>query len=130
MVDDSTPFSSYSVNDVDAAKAFYQDTLGLDVAEQPEGLGLRLTTGGQVFLYPKDDHQPASFTVLNFAVDDIEATVDELIGKGVVMERYEGFDHDERGIAAPGEAPGPKIAWFKDPAGNVLSVLQVSPGGE
>lgn len=130
MVDDSTAFSSYSVDDVNAAKAFYQDTLGLDVAEQPEGLGLRLTTGGQVFLYPKDDHQPASFTVLNFSVDDIEATVDELTGKGVVMERYEGFDHDERGIADPGDAPGPRIAWFKDPAGNVLSVLQVSPGGE
>lgn len=126
MVDDSTAFSSYSVDDVAAAKAFYRDTLGLDVAEQPEGLGLRLATGGQVFLYPKDDHQPATFTVLNFAVDDIEATVDELTGKGVVLERYEGFEHDERGIAGG----SPRIAWFKDPAGNVLSVLQVSPGGD
>lgn len=121
MVDHSTAFSSYSVDDVEAAKAFYQGTLELDVAEQPEGLGLKLATGGQVFLYPKDDHQPATFTVLNFAVDDIEATIDELTAKGVVMERYANFEQDERGIAAG----TPRIAWFKDPAGNVLSVLQI-----
>ncbi len=120
MVDDSRAFSSYSVNDVAAAKAFYEGTLGLTVEEQPEGLGLNLSTGGSVFLYPKDDHQPATFTVLNFVVDDIEAAVDELTGKGVVMERYDGFAQDERGIASG----DPRIAWFTDPAGNVLSVLQ------
>ncbi len=123
MVDDSRAFSSYSVDDVAAAKDFYGGTLGLNVHEQPEGLGITLATGGAVFLYPKDNHEPATFTVLNFGVDDVGAAVDELTGKGVTMERYEGFDQDERGIAAgPG---GPHIAWFKDPAGNVLSVTQL-----
>jgi catechol 2,3-dioxygenase-like lactoylglutathione lyase family enzyme len=122
MVDDSRAFSSYSVNDVEAAKAFYQGTLGLNVTAQPEGLGINLATGGAVFLYPKDDHQPATFTVLNFLVDDIGAAVDELTAQGVTMERYDGFDQDERGIAAG--LGGPHIAWFTDPAGNVLSVTQ------
>jgi catechol 2,3-dioxygenase-like lactoylglutathione lyase family enzyme len=122
MVDDSRAFSSYSVDDVDAAKAFYGDTLGLNVTHQPEGLGITLGTGGQVFLYPKDDHQPAPFTVLNFMVDDLSAAVDELTGQGLPMERYDGFDHDDRGIVAGTD--GPHIAWFKDPAGNVLSVTQ------
>ncbi len=125
MFKDSKAFSGYSVDDVPAAKAFYEGTLGLDVTEQPEGLGLNLAGGGSVFLYPKDNHEPATFTVLNFPVDDIEAAVDELTGKGVTIERYEGFDHDERGIADPGGAPGPRIAWFKDPAGNIISVMQI-----
>jgi len=119
---DSSAFSGYSVDDIDAAKAFYGDTLGLKVTENPAGLGLELATGGTVFLYPKDDHQPATFTVLNFPVDDLDAAVDALTGKGVAVERYDGFAQDERGVAAP--APGPRIAWFKDPAGNILSVLQ------
>ena len=119
-MDDSGAFSSYSVDDLAAAKAFYEGTLELAVEELPQGLGVNLSTGGSVFLYPKGDHQPASFTVLNFRVDDIEAAVDELAGKGVSMERYKGFDQDERGIAAG----TPRIAWFKDPAGNVLSVVQ------
>src|SRR5687768_9659835 len=123
MVDDSRAFSSYSVDDVEAAKAFYQGTLGLNVTEQQEGLGINLATGGSVFLYPKGDHQPATFTVLNFMVDDIGAAVDELTAQGVTMERYDGFDQDERGIA-PG-VDGPHIAWFTDPAGNVLSVTQL-----
>lgn len=123
MVDDSKAFSSYSIDDVPAAKAFYQGTLGLDVTEQPEGLGLNLGAGGSVFLYPKDNHEPATFTVLNFPVDDLAAAVDELTAKGVTMERYDGFDQDERGIAAG--IDGPHIAWFKDPAGNVLSVMQI-----
>ena len=123
MVDDSRAFSSYSVDDVGAAKEFYGGTLGLNVDERPEGLGITLATGGSVFLYPKDNHEPATFTVLNFGVDDVEAAVDELSGKGVAMERYEGFDQDERGIAAG--TGGPHIAWFKDPAGNVLSVTQL-----
>jgi predicted enzyme related to lactoylglutathione lyase len=123
MVDDSRAFSSYSVDDVGAAKEFYGATLGLNVEERPEGLGISLATGGSVFLYPKDNHEPATFTVLNFGVDDVEAAVDELTAKGVTMERYEGFDQDERGIAAG--TGGPHIAWFKDPAGNVLSVTQL-----
>jgi catechol 2,3-dioxygenase-like lactoylglutathione lyase family enzyme len=123
MVDDSRAFSSYSVDDVGAAKDFYGGTLGLNVDERPEGLGITLATGGAVFLYPKDNHEPATFTVLNFGVADIGAAVDELTGKGVTMERYEGFDQDERGIAAG--TGGPHIAWFKDPAGNVLSVTQL-----
>ena len=122
MFKDSSAFSGYSVDDIDAAKAFYGDTLGLKVTENPAGLGLELATGGTVFLYPKDDHQPATFTVLNFPVDDLDAAVDSLTGKGVVMERYDGFEQDERGVAAP--EPGPRIAWFKDPAGNILSVMQ------
>ncbi len=122
MFNDSSAFSGYSVDDIDAAKAFYGDTLGLKVTENPAGLGLELATGGTVFLYPKDDHQPATFTVLNFPVDDLDAAVDSLTGKGVAMERYDGFEQDERGVAAP--APGPRIAWFKDPAGNILSVMQ------
>jgi catechol 2,3-dioxygenase-like lactoylglutathione lyase family enzyme len=122
MVDSSRAFSSYSVDDLDAAEAFYGTTLGLDVTRPPEGLGITLGTGGQVFLYPKDDHQPATFTVLNFMVDDLAAAVDELTGQGITMARYDGFDHDERGIVAGGD--GPHIAWFTDPAGNVLSVTQ------
>jgi catechol 2,3-dioxygenase-like lactoylglutathione lyase family enzyme len=122
MVDDSRAFSSYSVDDVEAARAFYQETLGLNVTPQPQGLGISLATGGSLFLYPKDNHQPATFTVLNFMVDDIAAAVDELTGKGITMERYDGFDQDERGIAAG--TGGPHIAWFTDPAGNVLSVTQ------
>jgi predicted enzyme related to lactoylglutathione lyase len=122
MVDSSRAFSSYSLDDLDAAEAFYGATLGLDVTRQPEGLGITLGTGGQVFLYPKDDHRPATFTVLNFMVDDIAAAVDELTGQGITMARYDGFDHDDRGIVAGPD--GPHIAWFTDPAGNVLSVTQ------
>ena len=123
MFKDSKAFSGYSVDDTPAAKGFYEGTLGLDVTEQPEGLALNLATGASVFLYPKDNHQPATFTVLNFPVDDIGAAVDELTGKGLTMERYEGFDQDERGIASG--PSGPHIAWFTDPAGNILSVMQI-----
>jgi len=122
MFKDSKAFSGYSVDDIDDARAFYGGTLGLKVTENPAGLGLDLATGGSVFLYPKEDHQPATFTVLNFPVDDLDAAVDSLTGKGVVMERYDGFDHDERGIAAP--STGPRIGWFKDPAGNILALMQ------
>jgi len=123
MLKDSKAFSGYSVDDVGAARSFYHDRLGLDVTEEPAGLGLKLATGGAVFLYPKENHQPATFTVLNFPVDDIEATVDALTEKGVAMERYDGLDQDDRGIADA--APGPRIAWFQDPAGNVLAVMQM-----
>jgi len=117
-------FSSFSVNDLQRAKEFYSQTLGLDVSETPEGLELH-TGNNTVFLYPKPNHTPASFTVLNFHVDDIDAAVDELNGLGVTLEHYELPDikTDERGIARGPEGPA-AIAWFKDPAGNILSVLQ------
>ena len=122
MLGQSQAFSGYSVDDVDAARDFYGGTLGLDVADDMGGLGLRLGTGCTVFLYPKPNHEPATFTVLNFPVDDIEATVEALRDAGITTERYDGFEQDERGIASTGD--GPRIAWFKDPAGNILSVLQ------
>ena len=123
MLRDSEAFSGYSVDDVAAARAFYADTLGLDVTEQDGMLTLALAGGGHVLLYPKPDHTPATFTVLNFPVPDIEAAVDGLTGRGVRFERYEGtpVETDARGIFRGG---GPLIAWFTDPAGNVLSVLQ------
>ena len=115
-------FSSFSVNDLQKAKDFYGQTLGLDISETPEGLELH-TGSNTIFLYPKPNHTPASFTVLNFSVADIEEAVDELTGLGVSLEHYNLPDikTDERGIC---RGPGPQIAWFKDPAGNILSVLQ------
>lgn len=122
MFKDAKAFSSFSVNDLKQAKEFYGQTLGLDVKENQEGLELR--TGGQsVFLYPKPNHTPASFTVLNFPVDNIETAVDELESLGIRLEHYDLPDMktDEKGIF---RGPGPQIAWFKDPAGNILSVLE------
>ncbi len=126
MFRDSQAFSGYSVDDVAKVKAFYADTLGLNVTEQPEGLGLQLAGGGSVFLYPKGDaHTPATFTVLNFPVDDIDAAVDALVQKGVKFERYDGMEQDAKGIARSDGEPGhgPSIAWFTDPAGNILAVM-------
>lgn len=117
-------FSGFAVTDVAAAKSFYGDTLGLEVTEQHGILTLHLATGATVIVYPKPDHTPATYTILNFPVDDIDAAVDELAGKGVTMVRYEGFEQDERGVFRGG---GPYIAWFTDPAGNILSVLQERP---
>lgn len=123
MFKEAKTFSSFSVTDLQKAKQFYSQTLGLDVKESPEGLELQLDDNS-VFLYPKPNHTPASFTVLNFAVDDIEKAVDELTGLGVKLEHYDLPDikTDERGIARGPR--GPIIAWFKDPAGNILSVLE------
>jgi catechol 2,3-dioxygenase-like lactoylglutathione lyase family enzyme len=123
MFKDSKAFSSFSVNDLKKAKEFYGGTLGLGVTETPEGLELKLTGGNTVFLYPKPNHTPASFTVLNFPVNNIEEAVDQLIEIGLRLEQYDLPDlkTDIRGIA---RGPGPKIAWFKDPAGNILSVLE------
>lgn len=118
-------FSGFSVDNVAKAKEFYSVTLGLTVEPDGVGVRLRLPGGGSVFMYPKPDHQPATFTILNFEVDDIDAAVDELAGSGVHLERYEGVAGiDEKGILR-GKAlnRGPDIAWFKDPAGNVLSVI-------
>lgn len=120
MLKDSTTFSSFAVDDVPRAKQFYADTLGLGVKDEMDGLVLELRSGN-VFVYPKEDYTPATFTVLNFEVDDVEAAVDELDAAGVRFERYEGFEQDEKGIARMPE--GPAIAWFTDPAGNIFSVV-------
>jgi catechol 2,3-dioxygenase-like lactoylglutathione lyase family enzyme len=123
MFKNTRAFSSFSANDLQKAKQFYGDTLGLKVTEEEMGvLMLHIAGGTQILVYPKDDHTPATSTVLNFPVDDIDKAVDELGQRGVTFERYKGFGQDEKGIAR-GET-GPYIAWFKDPAGNVLSVLQ------
>jgi catechol 2,3-dioxygenase-like lactoylglutathione lyase family enzyme len=127
MFKDSKAFSGFSTNDIDKAKDFYGTVLGLEVEMSPAPmamLSIHLATGGVVFAYPKDDHQAATFTILNFPVDDIDAAVAELSGKGVVFEKYEGMT-DDKGIARGiSRNMGPDIAWFKDPAGNILSILQ------
>ncbi len=124
MFKDSKAFSTYSTNDIPTAKQFYGETLGLEVTEQMDGLGLQLAGGGSVFIYPKDDHEPATFTVLNFAVDDVDAAVDRLTEAGVRFEQYEGeLQTDEKGVFR-GDGEAPTIAWFKDPAGNILSVIE------
>ena len=123
MFKEAKSFSSFSVNDLQKAKEFYGEKLGLDVSQTPEGLELH-TDDNVVFLYPKPNHTPASFTVLNFSVDDIEAAVDELNSLGINLEHYNLTDikTDQRGIARGPH--GPTIAWFKDPAGNILSVVE------
>jgi catechol 2,3-dioxygenase-like lactoylglutathione lyase family enzyme len=123
MFENTKAFSGFSVDDVAAAKRFYGETLGLRVSEQNGLLTLHIAGDRDTLAYPKDDHTPASFTILNFPVDDIEAAVDVLAERGVSFERYAGTDleTDEKGIFRGG---GPLIAWFKDPAGNVLSVIQ------
>ena len=121
MLRDSHGFSGFSTDDIPRAREFYADTLGLQVSEANGMLTLELAGGGRVILYPKPDHQAATFTVLNLPVPDIDAAVDTLTRAGVVFERYEGAGQDARGIA---RAYPPPIAWFKDPAGNILSVIQ------
>jgi len=124
MFKDTKAFSGFSVNDLDAARAFYGDTLGLDVSDGDMGLMLMIAGTNGTFVYPKPDHTPATYTILNFPVDDIDAAVDELMAKGVTFERYEGMT-DDKGIARGlSMNRGPDIAWFKDPAGNILSILQ------
>jgi catechol 2,3-dioxygenase-like lactoylglutathione lyase family enzyme len=123
MFKDSKAFSTFSADDISRAKRFYGETLGLDVSDEMDGLALHLAGGGEVFIYPKEDHVPATFTVLNFPFEDVDEAVDRLTAAGVTFERYEGFEQDEKGIARGGEDRGPTIAWFKDPAGNILSVL-------
>jgi catechol 2,3-dioxygenase-like lactoylglutathione lyase family enzyme len=122
MFTNTEAVASFAVLDLEAARAFYADTLGLKTSEGPEGvLLLHIEGANPTIVYPKPDYAPATYTVLNFPVDDIEQAVDALVEKGVTFERYEGFDQDERGIAHAG---GPLIAWFRDPAGNILSVLK------
>ncbi len=122
MFKDTNAFSGFSVRDVDEARRFYGDTLGIETSVDHGLLTLHLAGGSRPTLaYPKPDHTPADFTILNFEVDDIEAAVDELSARGVEFLRYDGMEQDERGIMRAG---GPYIAWFTDPAGNILSVLQ------
>jgi catechol 2,3-dioxygenase-like lactoylglutathione lyase family enzyme len=126
MLRDSKAFSGFSVNNLAKAKDFYGKTLGVDVADGPMGtLELRLAGGATVFVYPKDNHEPATYTVLNFPVPDVEKAVDQLSAKGVKFEHYNTPDiaQDKKGIARGPE--GPPIAWFKDPAGNIVSVLEL-----
>jgi catechol 2,3-dioxygenase-like lactoylglutathione lyase family enzyme len=128
MFKDTKAFSSFSVPDLGAAKQFYGETLGLDVVETPEGLELRIAGSTPVFIYPSDSYTAPKHTVLNFPVDDIEAAVDELSRRGVTMEQYDlpEIKTDEKGIFRDGGEVGPTaIAWFKDPADHVLSVLQI-----
>ncbi len=129
MLQDSPAFSSFSVDDIAAAKKFYSQILGLKTTDI-EGMGmlrLHLAGGGVINIYPKDDHKPATFTVLNFPVSNIDKTVDELDKQGVAFERYDGMHQDDKGIARGIAAnQGPDIAWFTDPAGNILAVMQLS----
>ncbi len=121
MFGDTKAFSGFAVNDIGKAKRFYGDTLGVKVTEENGLLTLHLGGGTSVLVYPKADHTPATFTVLNFPVDDIDKAVGELASRGVRFESYPGLATDEHGVFRDG---GPDIAWFTDPAGNVLSVLQ------
>jgi catechol 2,3-dioxygenase-like lactoylglutathione lyase family enzyme len=123
MFTSTKAYSGFAVDDIPKAREFYEGTLGLKVStEGEELLTLHLADGRDTLIYPKPDFEPATYTILNFVVDDIEGAVDDLTSRGVSMERYEQFDQDERGIAHPGNGGGPRIAWFTDPAGNILSV--------
>jgi catechol 2,3-dioxygenase-like lactoylglutathione lyase family enzyme len=124
MFENTKAFSGFSVDDIPRAKQFYGETLGLRVSEEDGMLTLHIAGDRPTLVYPKADHSPASFTILNFPVDDVEKAVDELTARGVRFERYEGteIETDEKGVFRGG---GPLIAWFKDPAGNVLSVIQL-----
>jgi catechol 2,3-dioxygenase-like lactoylglutathione lyase family enzyme len=118
--------NSFAVDDIGKAKEFYEGTLGLTTTSLSEEFGvmaLHLAGGRDTLVYAKEDFVPATYTILNFEVDDVESAVDDLASAGVGFERYDGFDQDEKGIAT---GPGPKIAWFKDPAGNVMAVLEQS----
>jgi len=122
MFKDTKAFSGFSVNDIGKAKEFYGQTLGLEISEAHGMLTLKIAGGSRIVIYPKPNHAPATFTILNFPVDNIEKAVDGLTGRGVRFEHYEGaLNTDEKGIH---RGEGPKIAWFKDPAGNILSVLE------
>jgi len=121
MLANSKAFSGFAVPDIEAAREFYADTLGLEVSEENGLLTLHLAGDRPTLIYPKPDFEPASYTILNFPVDNIEQAVDDLSERGVRFETYDGFDQDERAIFRGG---GPPIAWFKDPAGNVLSVIK------
>jgi catechol 2,3-dioxygenase-like lactoylglutathione lyase family enzyme len=120
---ESKAFSGFAVDDLEKARAFYEETLGVRVTDEGGLLTLHLAGGARpTLVYPKGDYVPATYTILNFPVEDVDAAVDALVARGVAMERYPGMDQDERGISR--DPNGPRIAWFEDPAGNILSVLQ------
>ncbi len=122
MLSNTPAFSGFAVPDIDAARDFYANTLGLKVTDEEMGvLTLHLAGDRPTMIYPKPDHAPATYTILNFQVEDIDAAVDELSSRGVTFERYDGFPQDDKGVMRD---QGPDIAWFKDPAGNILSVIQ------
>jgi catechol 2,3-dioxygenase-like lactoylglutathione lyase family enzyme len=121
MFTNTKAFSGFAVPDLAKAKEFYGDTLGVKTSEEYGLLTLHIAGDRDVLVYPKPDHAPATYTILNFPVDDIDNVVDQLTARGVQFERYDGMEQDEHGIHRGG---GPYIAWFKDPAGNILSVLQ------
>jgi catechol 2,3-dioxygenase-like lactoylglutathione lyase family enzyme len=123
MLTDSKAFSGFAVDDLERARAFYGDTLGLEtsVIDAAGIVTLHLAGDRDTLIYEKPDFVPATYTILNFPVDDVESAVDELAAKGVTFERYDGFEQDDKGIA---RGSGPTIAWFKDPAGNILAVLE------
>jgi catechol 2,3-dioxygenase-like lactoylglutathione lyase family enzyme len=123
MFADTKAFSGFAVPDLKEARAFYEGTLGLRVSEEHDLLTLHLAGDRDTLVYPKPDHAPATYTILNFPVDDVEAAVDTLQERGVQFERYDGIEQDARGISL--DPNGPRIAWFKDPAGNILSVLEL-----
>jgi catechol 2,3-dioxygenase-like lactoylglutathione lyase family enzyme len=131
MFKDTPAFSGFSATNLDEIETFYKDVLGLDVERQAPPMDfvtLKLATGGRVLVYPKENHEPATYTVLNFPVKDVGKAVDELIAKGVTFEKYDGMEQDEKGIAWGSKTnQGPDIAWFTDPAGNILSVLSEDP---
>jgi catechol 2,3-dioxygenase-like lactoylglutathione lyase family enzyme len=121
MFEKSKAFSGFAVDDLEKARAFYGETLGIKTSEENGLLTLHLAGGLDTLIYPKEDHIPATYTILNFPVDDIDAAVDALVASGVRFERYPGMEQDENGIQ---RAEGPPIAWFTDTAGNILSVIQ------
>jgi predicted enzyme related to lactoylglutathione lyase len=126
MLAESKAFNGFAVDDIEQARAFYAETLGIDAEMVDGGPGLmvlHIAGDRDTFVYGKSDFEPATYTILNFPVDDIDSAVDELAARGVNFARYDGIDQDEKGIA---RGPGPMIAWFKDPAGNILAVLQTS----
>lgn len=124
MFEHTRAFSGFSVDDLAKAKQFYGETLGVRVSEDNGLLTLHIAGDRDTLIYPKQNHTPATFTILNFPVDDVDKAVDELAARGVRFERYEGAEQDEKGISRA--SGGPAIAWFKDPAGNILSVIQQS----
>ena len=125
MLATSKAYSGFAVDDIDKAREFYEGTLGLPVTTEGDALVLQLAGGRNTLIYPKPDFTPATYTILNFPVDDIDEAVDQLTERGVRFERYEGFEQDEKGIARA-LGGGPSIAWFTDPAGNILAVLEES----
>jgi catechol 2,3-dioxygenase-like lactoylglutathione lyase family enzyme len=121
MFGNTKAYSGFAADDLQRARDFYENTLGLEVSGEGDLITLHLAGGRDTIVYAKPDFTPATYTILNFLVDDVDAAVDELTSRGVTFERYEGFDQDEKGIS---RGPGPAIAWFTDPAGNILAVLE------